>query len=565
MKRLYAYSFLPILLIAVLAGKFFNTEKQSAPEPITPTPDVPYAPICGMASVGGIPSSLLQQAVALRSDVGQYPTPTSTKNPKAQAYFEQGMAYLHGYSLVEAARSFHEALKYDSTFVMAHVGLSRLYIQLEDNKAALKAAETAKSLSKYASEREKAHIDLRFAQLKAVDSLSNQKLLNDYRSKVNGAVKRFPTDPELWLLSGNSYEKFATGRGQGSSTGSIAIYEKILQFAPEHPAAHHYLIHAYEGMSDYSEALKHGKAYARLAPNLAHALHMYAHDLMKTGDVDSAISEMKQTDAIERSLYTSEKYDPMYDWHHIHNISLLALCYQYQGRIQEAERLVRERFEIKRPINQERTFYNKMGYPTLLITQNRDGEAAPIAEDMTKGKTPGERVIGHYLLGMIALKKNQLEPARASLKAAQTELVEAKKIAQTDWLNAWLDPHPKFLAALLALHDPADREKGLADIRKFQASARDQTGPDPWIEALFQLEMIAQVAYQLKLNDFAEEATKVLAEHDPYYPGTHLALARIADLKGDKPTAERERQLARQGWSKADAVFLTQNFSKKKP
>lgn len=563
MKRLYTYSFLPILLAAMLVSEFVSTKKQIKPEPELAGPEVPYAPICGMAHIGGIPYSLLQQPVVLRSNVGQYPTPTSTKNPKAQAYFEQGMAYLHGYSLVEAARSFHEAVKLDSTFVMAYVGLSRLYIQLEDNKAALKAAETARSFSKYASDREKGHIELRFAQLKAVDSLSNQKLLNEYRTKVNGIVKKFPTDPELWLLSGNSYEKFATGRGQGSSTGSIAIYEKILQFAPEHPAAHHYLIHAYEGMSDYSEALKHGKAYARLAPNLAHALHMYAHDLMKTGDVDSAIAEMKQTDAIERGLYTSEKYDPMYDWHHIHNISLLALCYQYQGRIQEAEKLVKERFEIKRPINLERTFYNKMGYPTLLITQNRDAEAAPIAVEMTTGKTPGERVIGHYLLGMIALKKNQLDQARASLKTAQTEMVEAKKEAQTDWLNAWLDPHPKFLASLISLHDPAAREKGLVDIRKFQASARDQTGPDPWIEALFQLEMIAQVATQLKLNDFAEEATKVLAEHDPYYPGTHVALARIADLKGDKATADRERQLARKGWSKADAVFLAQNFPKK--
>ncbi|GAB3271258.1 hypothetical protein GCM10027347_42420 [Larkinella harenae] len=474
------------------------------------------------------------------------------------------MAYLHGYSLVEAARSFHEALHHDSTFVMAHVGLSRLYIQLEDNQTARKAAEKAQSFSKLASPREKAHIEARFAQLKAVDSLSNQNLLNEYRSKLNTLVRQFPTDPELWLLAGNSYEKFATGRGQGTSSASIAIYEKVLQLAPDHPAAHHYLIHAYEGMGDYHKALEHGKAYARLAPNLAHALHMYAHDLMKTGNVDEAIAEMKQTDAIERNLYTSEKYESMYDWHHIHNISLLALCYQYQGRIQEAEKLVKERFDTKRPINQERTFYNKMGYPALLLSQNRDSEAAPIAEEMTKGKTPGERVIGHYLLGMMALKQQRMEAAQASLKAAQNELAEAKKATQTDWLNAWLDPHPKLLAALITLHDPANREKGLADIRKFQTSARNQTGPDPWIEALFQLELIAQVAHQLKINDFAEESARVLAEHDPVYPGTHFALARIADLKGDKTTAERERQLARQGWAKADGPFLVRNFPKNK-
>ncbi|GAB2578386.1 tetratricopeptide repeat protein [Spirosoma areae] len=561
MKRVYLYSFVPILLVFLVVGKRTGPARSLLPAPVS-TLAFSTIPICGLAHVGGIPNTLLKQSVALRSNVGQFPAPTSTKNEKAQAYFEQGMGYLHGYALVESARSFHEALRYDSTMVMAHVGLSRVYMELDDAKAAQKAAETAKALSGYASEREKAHIELRFAQLKAVDSLNNQKLLNEYRLKINQTVKRFPQDAELWLIAGNAYERFADGRGQGSSTASIAIYEKVLQTHPNHPSAHHFLVHAYEGMADYGKAREHGEVYARLAPNLAHALHMYAHDLMKTGDVDEAIAQMKQTDAIERNLYKTEKYESMYDWHHIHNISLLGLCYQYQGRMQEAEQLVKERYMTARPTNPERTFYNKMGYPALLITQNRDAEAVPIAKELTTGKTPGERVIGHYLLGLTQVRKNQLDQARLSLEASQNALKEAKKAANTDWLNAWLEPHPKFLAALIALSDPAEREKGLVDIRKFQTSAHEQFGPDPWIEALFQLEMIAQVAWQLKLPDFAEESTKLLAEHDPNYPGTHYALARIASLKGDAALAERERQLARQGWSKADAAFLSQNFPK---
>jgi len=513
--------------------------------------------------VGGVPNTLLKQPVALRPTVGQFPTPTSTKNEKAQAYFEQGMGYLHGYALVEAARSFHEALRNDSTLVMAHVGLSRVYMELDDSKAALAAAETAKKLSSYASEREKAHIDLRFVQLKAVDSLTNQKLLNDYRLAINKQVKRFPQDAELWLIAGNAYERLASGRGQGTSTASIAIYEKVLQMFPHHPSAHHFLIHAYERMADYAKALEHGKIYAGLAPNLAHAMHMYAHDLMKTGDVDEAIAQMKLTDGIERNLYKTEQYESMYDWHHIHNISLLALCYQYQGRIGEAEQLVKERYMTERPINREQTFYNKMGYPALLINQNRDAEALPMITELTTAKTPGERSIGHYLLGLIQVKKNQLDQARLSLKASQDELKEAKKTKDSDWLAAWLEPHPKFLAALIALSDRNDREKGLADVRKFQIGAHEQYGPDPWAEALFQLETIAHLALQLKLTDFAEESIKLLAEHDPAYPGTHYALAGLATLKGDAAATQREQQLARQGWSKADGVFLAQNFGKR--
>jgi Tfp pilus assembly protein PilF len=566
MKRVYLYSFLPIVLLTWLIGN--RPGPQNVPlSQYTSTSIQSSIPVCGLPHVGGVPNTLLKQSVALRSGVGQFSVPTSTKNETAQAYFEQGMGYLHGYALIEAARSFHEALRHDSTLVMAYVGLSRVYMELDDNEAARKTAETAKLLSAYASEREKAYVDLRFAQLKAVDSLTNQKLLNTYRLKINQTVKRFPQDAELWLIAGNAYERYASGRGQGSSTASIAIYEKVLQMYPNHPSAHHFLVHAYEGMADYVKAREHGEAYARLAPNLAHSLHMYAHDLMKTGAMDEAIAEMKQTDAIERNLYKTERYESMYDWHHIHNISLLALCYQYQGRMQEAEGLVKERFMTGRPINPERAFYNKMGYPALLITLNRDAEAVPMAKELTTGKTFGERIIGHYLLGLVQVKRNQLDQARLSLEAAQNELQEAKKGVYDDWLNAWLEPHPKFLAALIALSDrndgpPAEREKGLADIRKFQVSAHEQYGPDSWIEALFQLEMIAQVAWQLKLTDFAEESAKLLAEHDPNYPGTHIALARVAALKGDGITAEQERKLARQGWSKADKGFLAQNLPK---
>lgn len=562
MQRIYLYSFLPLFLFILLVGLFRRPEPRQSIQSSS-IRSVSTIPICGLAHVGGIPNSLLKQPVALRADVGQFPAPTSTKNEKAQAYFEQGMGYLHGYALVEAARSFHEALRHDSTMVMAHVGLSRVYMELDDNKAARKSAETARALSRHGSDRERAHTDLRFAQLKAVDSLSSQKVLNEYRLKINQAVKRFPQDIELWLIAGNAYERLASGRGQGSSTASIAIYEKVLQAHPNNPSAHHFLVHAYEGMADYTKAREHGEVYARMAPNLAHSLHMYGHDLMKTGDMDEAITQMKQTDAIERNLYKTEKYESMYDWHHIHNISLLGFCYQYQGRTREAEQLAKERFMTARPINPERAFYNKMGYPALLIAQNRDAEAIPIAHELTKGKTPGERVIGHYLLGLIQLKKNQLAQTRLSLEASLGELKEARKGTDSDWLASWLDPHPKFLAALLSLSDPAEREKGLADTRKFQASAHEQYGPDPWIEALFQLEIIAQVAYQLKLTDFAEESAKILAEHDPNYPGTHYALARVAALKGDVATAEREQKLAQQGWSKADPTFLAKNFSRK--
>lgn len=555
MKRLFSYAHWPLLTVLMLSGSQFRPETSLIPD----GPALPYAPVCGETHVGGIPRSLLTQSVALRTGLGATSIPTSTTNPQAQAYFEQGMAYLHGYSLVEAARSFHEALRHDPTLAMAQVGLNRVYIQADDFGAARKAAEAARSLEKDVSEREKVHIALRFAQQTAVESPKNGALLDNYRNQLEEATRRFPDDAELWLLAGNAQERVATGRGQGSSKKGIEIYETILK-TTEHPAAHHYLIHAYEGIGEYEKAKAHGAAYARLSPRLAHAQHMYAHDLMKTGEVEEAIFKLTTADSLERQLYLSDNYKAEFDWHHSHNISVLALCYQYQGRMQEAEALAREKFHMPRPVSPERTFYNRMSLPELLIAQRREAEALPLTETMQRAKTPGERLMGHFFEGIIHLKTNDLAQARASLKASEAEMDVVREKHPTGWMISWLEPYPEYLSALIALTDPATRDKGMKSVRAFQQKAHKQFGPDPWIEALFQLETIADLAYQLQLTDLFEESAKLLAAHDPAYPGTHLALARLADGKGDRATAEREWFLAGQGWAKADEPFAAQRL-----
>lgn len=522
-----------------------------------------YIPICGLTHIGGIPITLLQQRITLRTDIGTYPTPTSSQSPEAQAFFEQGMAYLNGYSLVEAARSFHQALHLDSTLAMAHVGLSRVYSQLDDTTAAYREADQARKLGKYASERERAHIKLRFSQLKALDSLNSTKLLMAYRRDIEQAVRQFQKDADLWLLLGNAQERYANGRGQGSSSAGIAIYEKVLHMAPDHPAAHHFLIHANEGMMNFQQALIHGEAYARLSPNLPHARHMYAHDLMKTNQLDKAVFELTKADNQEQDLYKSDRYKPDYDWHHAHNLNMLALCYRYLGQINDAEQTIRRTYTLTTPGRPHWSFYTKRSYPDLLVSLGRTVDAQPLATAMSQAAVPAERLMGHYLLGLLHLQQHDLAKATSELEASKAELATLRKVLPNDRALLWTEPYPRFLSALIRLTSIGKSKEQrqeqstatLDSVRAFQKTALDQYGPDPWVEALFQLETIARVAQQQNLDAFADESVKRLAEHDPNYPGTHYLLAQMARRHGDEATAKRELTLAQQGWAKADPSF----------
>src|SRR6185503_17146479 len=53
--------------------------------------------------------------VPLRTGIGSAHDPVGTRSKDAQAFYDQGLAYLHSYVWLEAARSFNQALRIDPT------------------------------------------------------------------------------------------------------------------------------------------------------------------------------------------------------------------------------------------------------------------------------------------------------------------------------------------------------------------------------------------------------------------------------------------------------------------
>src|SRR5262245_41337198 len=242
-----------------------------------------------------VPSDLLQRAVELRDGVGNSQEVVTTESREAQAFYNQGLNYLESYVWIEAARSFHQALRLDPNLAMAYVGLSRVHSGLEDPAGAKRLCATARGLASRVSDRERRRIEIRERQLAATDSLENAALFLAYKKSIDDALAADMDDAELWLLRGNAEESNASGRGQRGTAGSVAFYEAILKSDPDHASAHHFLIHSYESVGRIDKALEHGQAYARLAPAIPHAAHMWAHDLRRVGRVDDAIAMFLRT------------------------------------------------------------------------------------------------------------------------------------------------------------------------------------------------------------------------------------------------------------------------------
>ena len=67
-----------------------------------------------------------------------------------------------------------------------------------------------------------------------------------------------------------------------------AIAEKVFARNPKHPGAAHYILHAYDHGTLASRALPAARAYAKIAPQASHALHMPAHTFLQLGLWDEA-------------------------------------------------------------------------------------------------------------------------------------------------------------------------------------------------------------------------------------------------------------------------------------
>src|SRR4051812_25081859 len=86
---------------------------------------------------------LAQRPVPIRTGIGHAHDPVASASPQAQAFHDQGLAYLHSYVWLEAARSFNQALRLDQTLALPHLGLSIAYVELNDASAARAALTRA--------------------------------------------------------------------------------------------------------------------------------------------------------------------------------------------------------------------------------------------------------------------------------------------------------------------------------------------------------------------------------------------------------------------------------------
>src|SRR5579864_7382237 len=495
--------------------------------------------------VGYAPRGLVERPIGLLQGVGMLHDPVTTSSKDAQAFYDQGMALVMSYEWIDAARSFHQALRLDPKLAMAWLGLSDAYFGLQDTDAAKAAHAKAANFADQVSERERRRIEIRARQLDFIAQPQNVQKYGAWRKSVEDAIAADPADPMLWLLRGMLEEGTPYGHGQGGGVTSIALYEAVLARSPDNFVAHHYLAHTYENLGRMQEALIHVEAYERLAPAIPHAHHMVGHVLRRIGRNREAIQQFLEADRLENAAIAAEHIAPGLDWHYAHNQSLLGLSYQYEGELKLAEVSLKKAFPL--PAYVDLGEFNRKEWPEFLLASGRNAEAAAAADEVSKSRSAMGRAAGHALAGRVAL-------ALRNTEKAQTELAAAEQALQAMNNSTPFVPYVEALRGEILLKQ-GQAAQGTQVLKQLEPAMRLLSGPDEWTGTLFLLEYIFNAARASDAWDLAGFTAAQMAEHDPYYGGTHYALGILAEHKQDAAGARRESAEAERAWAHADPSF----------
>jgi hypothetical protein len=222
--------------------------------------------------------------------------PISCSAP-AQEKFTRGVALLHSFGYEEAASVFSEIGAAEADCGMAYWGVAMTYYhpvwapptrqELEQGTAASTKATRASAKT----QRERDYIAAIAALYRDSATAPLRKRAEAYREAMKQLHERYPDDDEAAIFYALVLRGLADDNDKTLTEQKKAaeILLAVLPRNPNHPGVAHYLIHSFDYPALAEGALPAARAYAKIAPQAPHALHMPSHIFTRLGFWDESI------------------------------------------------------------------------------------------------------------------------------------------------------------------------------------------------------------------------------------------------------------------------------------
>ncbi|WP_246008935.1 tetratricopeptide repeat protein [Hymenobacter metallilatus] len=222
----------------------------------------------------------------------------TTSSAAAQVYFAQGMMLAYGFNHAEAARSFFEATRQDTSCAMGYWGYSYVLgpnynagMEPDNFSRAYRAVRQAQRLAGQASPKEQALIAALVKRYPPRPVQDRTAYDEAYAEALKTVFQQYPTDPDVGALYAEALMNLhpwdiwqKNGQPQPWTADIMNTLEQVLGHSPRHAGANHFYIHATEGSRHPEKAAGSARILTTLVPGAGHLLHMPSHTYIRTGE-----------------------------------------------------------------------------------------------------------------------------------------------------------------------------------------------------------------------------------------------------------------------------------------
>lgn len=271
----------------------------------------------------------------------------TTTEPRAQAFFDQGVRLLYAFNHAEARRAFLEAARLDPAMAMAHWGDAMTLapnvnapMTVDAGRLAFEAIQRARSLAPKASARDRALIEALETRFAADYSAAREPLDRAYAEAMAKAAAAFPDDPDVQTFYADALMNTMPwnywqpdGALLPAALPIRATLERVLKVSPQHPGANHYYIHLMEGSNTPEAAEPSADRLGALMPAAGHMVHMPAHIYLRVGRyADAAAANVRAIAADEDYLAQCQAQGLYPISYYPHNLHFLWAAATFEGR-----------------------------------------------------------------------------------------------------------------------------------------------------------------------------------------------------------------------------------------
>jgi tetratricopeptide (TPR) repeat protein len=508
-------------------------------------------------------------AAAASAQVGEVAFETSA-SPAAQEHFLRGVAILHSFGFKDAIEEFRKTQAIEPDFALAYWGEAMAYNEnplVTPTRQDLPAARRA--LSKLAPTREariqKAGTDWERMWMEAVETLYGAGEKDDrdraYADAMAKIVEKYPDDVEARAFY--ALALLGTVRRAGNDfraqMKAAAVAEEIFREHPKHPGAAHYIIHAFDDPLHAPLALYAADAYAEIAPDVEHAVHMPSHIYVQLGLWDKVVKSNRR--AYEASVAWTRSKGASDTERDYHALSWLQYGCLERGRRAEAREAIEEiRGIAEREVTTDRIKATLSNMRARYVLETGEWDAFDIPVD----RLVSDRYAGDvYLLlaaGMGAARKGDLSTG---------ETIE-RRLTELEQQNA--DPLKSYVLGQVTLEDlkvaTAVARREVAALLRLARGEKDEAvelledamakekemhpaygPPEPMVPPR---ELYGQVLLGLGRAEEAAKAFDEMLVAMPNRTRSLLGAARAAEKLGRRDAARRHYSTLASIWAESE-------------